>query len=71
MSISVDNTSHSVCKDYKPKVCEGEWNAPPPSHPYKAIGQQPTHVGRGWHTSEIEEEDGGAEYLVLVLMKAL
>lgn len=44
---------------------------PPPPHPYKAIGQQPTHVGRGWHTSEIEEEDGGAEYLVLVLMKAL
>lgn len=31
MSISVDNTSHSVCKDYKPKVCEGEWNALPPT----------------------------------------
>lgn len=41
------------------------------SHPYNAIGQSPTHAGRGWHTSETEEDEGGEKYLVLVLMKAL
>lgn len=41
-------------------------------HPYKAIGQPATHVGRCWQTLETEEEEGGAQYLlVLVLMKAL
>lgn len=46
---------------------------PPDSHsnPYKAIGQSLTYVGRGWHTSETEEEEEGPKYLVLVLMEAL
>ncbi|KAK2919439.1 hypothetical protein Q8A73_003810 [Channa argus] len=28
-------------------------------HPCKAIRQPLTHVGRDWHTSETEEEEGG------------
>lgn len=42
----------------------GKQNGMPPyshCHPCKAIGQPLTHVGSGWHTSETEKEEGGAQ----------